>query len=226
MLNLLPQAKFGKVPSHGCVVKCNVKTTVEISFCTGKTCKKQGSQQMLKFGQQLSLQDVDFTSCGCLGLCGQGPNAVNQTQGEVFTNVNSEEKVMKLAQMATGESLNQTVIDSIRLRVQGNQFAYDGDFKSAIKLYTQAIKLNPESGLHILYSNRSAAKLQSGDKEGAIQDAQLAVQAAPKDWETAHIRLIDALYAVGNFSKALDALKNAGPNPHQRQQAGMTCDQV
>eukprot|EP01023_Acetabularia_acetabulum_P007051 TRINITY_DN1299_c0_g1_i1.p1 TRINITY_DN1299_c0_g1~~TRINITY_DN1299_c0_g1_i1.p1 ORF type:complete len:189 (-),score=32.47 TRINITY_DN1299_c0_g1_i1:446-1012(-) len=164
---------------------------------------------MLKFGQDLGLNNVDFSSCGCLKYCGQGPNTVVQNTGDVFTTVDSEEKVLQLIQIATGQKLGQNVIDSVKLRIEGNLAAYDEQFQQAINLYTKAIALNPEYGLHILYSNRSAAKLQAGDKDGAVKDAQLAVENAPQNWETAHIRLIDALYAIGNFQKALDALKTA-----------------
>eukprot|EP01025_Chloroclados_australasicus_P018887 TRINITY_DN20081_c0_g1_i4.p1 TRINITY_DN20081_c0_g1~~TRINITY_DN20081_c0_g1_i4.p1 ORF type:complete len:275 (-),score=17.12 TRINITY_DN20081_c0_g1_i4:332-1054(-) len=188
---------------------CFCQQQVEISICQGKTCKKQGSPKMLKFAQDLRLNDVTIDSCGCLGFCGQGPNAVVQNIGDVYKAIDSEEKVLKLLQVTTQQSISDRVVESVRLRLKANEAAYDNQFEKAIQLYTEAISLKPEYGLHILYSNRSAAKLQFGDINGAVQDAQLAVQSSPKDWDTAHIRLIDALYAAGNFQKAWETLKSA-----------------
>eukprot|EP00879_Flechtneria_rotunda_P011712 GHRR01012233.1.p1 GENE.GHRR01012233.1~~GHRR01012233.1.p1 ORF type:complete len:174 (+),score=17.37 GHRR01012233.1:251-772(+) len=48
--------------------------TSTVHICTGKVCKKQGSQQVLKFAQDLGLTDVNIQECGCLGNCGNGPN--------------------------------------------------------------------------------------------------------------------------------------------------------
>lgn len=44
----------------------------------------------------------------------------------------------------------------------------------------QALALNPARGKHMLYSNLSAAQLQLGDKEAALQAAQAAVACAPR----------------------------------------------
>lgn len=43
----------------------------------------------------------------------------------------------------------------------------------------QALNLGPKRGRHLVHSNMSAAHLQAGDKDAALQHAQLAVQHAP-----------------------------------------------
>jgi tetratricopeptide (TPR) repeat protein len=55
----------------------------------------------------------------------------------------------------------------------------------------------------------SAAHLQAGDKEAALQHAHLAVQHAPVGFHTAYIRLIDSFYALGRFHEAASALRAA-----------------
>ncbi|QQP36488.1 Uncharacterized protein FKW44_021615, partial [Caligus rogercresseyi] len=44
-----------------------------------------------------------------------------------------------------------------------------GDFKTAIKIYSDAIAMDP--GNHILYSNRSAAYIKLGQFNSALGDA-------------------------------------------------------
>ena len=41
-----------------------------------------------------------------------------------------------------------------RLRVEGNEAARNLDYETALRKYTEAIDLGPETGLHVLYANR------------------------------------------------------------------------
>lgn len=52
---------------------------------------------------------------------------------------------------------------------QSNAACQSGDFSAAIRLYTDAIVLDP--GNHVLYSNRSAAYIKVGKYNHALQDA-------------------------------------------------------
>ena len=60
----------------------------------------------------------------------------------------------------------QTFLEKVRL---SNAACQNGDFETAIKLYTEAISLDPNN--HILYSNRSAAHIKLGQFSKALQDA-------------------------------------------------------
>ena len=53
--------------------------------------------------------------------------------------------------------------------MQGNTSLKNGDMQTAIKLYTEAIELDPTN--HVLYSNRSLALCKARRYEGALQDA-------------------------------------------------------
>lgn len=73
-------------------------------------------------------------------------------------------------------------------RLAGNAEARGGDLQRAVVLYTEGIEQNPPSGAHMLYSNRAGARLASGDKIGAINDANTAAALSPEGFHTAYIR--------------------------------------
>lgn len=60
-----------------------------------------------------------------------------------------------------------------------------GDFAQAIRLYTDALKREPNS--HVLYGNRSVAYCRSGKFEKALQDAIKAREINP-NWNKAYYR--------------------------------------
>lgn len=91
-------------------------------------------------------------------------------------------------------------IDQIKER--GNALLAANDFKGAAEEYTKAIKIAPTN--HILYSNRSAARIKLGDLNGALDDAEKCVTLAPT-WTKGHSRLGAALHAKGDLDGALAA---------------------
>ena len=78
----------------------------------------------------------------------------------------------------------------MQLRLQGNAEARSGDLPAAIRLYTQALELDPQHGKHLLLANRAGAKLGLKELAGAIEDARAAVVAAPAGFTTGYIRLV------------------------------------
>lgn len=68
---------------------------------------------------------------------------------------------------------------------QSNAACQNGDFATAVALYTDALQLDPTN--HILYSNRSAAKLKQGLFAQAYQDATTARDLCPT-WPKAYYR--------------------------------------
>lgn len=62
-------------------------------------------------------------------------------------------------------------LDKVR---QSNAACQAGDFDTAVKLYGEAIALDPCN--HILFSNRSAALVKLGQFSRALQDASRAVE--------------------------------------------------
>eukprot|EP00775_Hariotina_reticulata_P011013 gene11013-11167_t len=105
--------------------------------------------------------------------------------------------------------ISPAIIQATHLRLAGNMCAVDGDLQGAVAKYQQALQLSPSKGAYKLHSNLSATFLQLGDKQKALQHAQQAVATAPKNFHMGFIRLIDALYALGCFREASDALQQA-----------------
>uniref|UniRef100_A0A1B0CKC6 Putative g-alpha gtpase interaction protein n=1 Tax=Lutzomyia longipalpis TaxID=7200 RepID=A0A1B0CKC6_LUTLO len=68
---------------------------------------------------------------------------------------------------------------------QSNAACQSGDFTTAVALYTDALALDPTN--HILYSNRSAARLKQGQFQLALQDATKARELCPQ-WPKAYFR--------------------------------------
>ncbi|EDW00196.1 GH12733 [Drosophila grimshawi] len=83
---------------------------------------------------------------------------------------------------------------------QSNAACQSGDFATAVLLYTDALQLDP--GNHILYSNRSAARLKQGQFSAALQDATQARELCPQ-WPKAYFRQGVALQCLGRYGEAL-----------------------
>lgn len=79
----------------------------------------------------------------------------------------------------------------MQLRLQGNAEARSGDLKAAEGVYSQALELDIPQGKHLLHANRAGVRLTLGNAEGALHDAQAAVQLAPPAFTTAYIRQVD-----------------------------------
>lgn len=61
---------------------------------------------------------------------------------------------------------------------RSNAACQNGDYALAASLYTEALTLDPLS--HVLYSNRSAARLKMGMFALALQDAVRATELSPQ----------------------------------------------
>lgn len=65
------------------------------------------------------------------------------------------------------------------LKEKGNAALQQGNYKEAVKCYTDAIALDPSN--HVLFSNRSAAYAKDNQFELALEDAEKTVKLKP-DW--------------------------------------------
>ncbi|KAL1266114.1 hypothetical protein QQF64_001789, partial [Cirrhinus molitorella] len=70
---------------------------------------------------------------------------------------------------------------------QSNEACQLGDFQTAVKLYGEALRADPQNC--ILYSNRSAAHLKLGQYQTALDDAVKARLLNPK-WPKSHFMSI------------------------------------
>ncbi|XP_042904367.1 tetratricopeptide repeat protein 28 [Parasteatoda tepidariorum] len=85
---------------------------------------------------------------------------------------------------------------------QSNAACQSGDFSTAIRLYSEAIVLDPSN--HVLFSNRSAAYIKVGKYGRALQDAIKARELHPK-WPKAYYRQGVALQCLGRHADSLAA---------------------
>jgi len=190
--------------------------------CVNKTCKRQGSVQIAQLASDFAVPGVVATTCGCLGNCGAGPNVTvipvgtnkESTPPMLLHHISTPAKLASMLSAVCGANIDGNVLRMTELRVAGNAAAHAGDVERAIELYTEALDFNHTTGVHLLLSNRSAARLASGDALGAVEDASRAVECCPDDFVVAAIRLADSLFALQRFSESLEALEaGARRNP-------------
>ncbi|GIL55208.1 hypothetical protein Vafri_10796 [Volvox africanus] len=190
----------------GLSVHCQAKQ-YELRICIHRTCKRQGSEQLLKFAVDLGLPSLKAAPIGCLGNCGNGPNMVVLPDERLLHHVATPNDLAQVLRAFCRTSIDDTILQATQLRLAGNAHAAQQDFRQAINCYSQALQLGPSVGTHMLYSNRSAVYLQEGDKDAALADAQRAVEYAPPGFHNAAIRLIDTLFALGRFDEAAELCK-------------------
>ncbi|KAG0347566.1 hypothetical protein BG004_007470 [Podila humilis] len=88
------------------------------------------------------------------------------------------------------------------LKVAGNRKVNEKDYAEAIRLYGEAITLNPKNAVY--YANRAAAYSQMGDHQNAINDSLKAAEVDPS-YSKAYSRLGHAYFSVGKYKDAVSA---------------------
>jgi len=184
-----------------------------VLVCGNKTCRQQGALNTMQFFQQLVPVDCTVKRVGCLGRCGNGPNCVLLPSELAVGHCNTAAHVARLIerQVVHGEGA-ETIARTLQLKLDGNALMEMGDPSAAEAAYSAAINLLPVRGaastLHILYSNRSAARLAQVGRNplDALADAQASMELAPQ-WFRAHSRAGDALLALGRKDEALEAME-------------------
>ncbi|KAG0350930.1 hypothetical protein BG005_009564 [Podila minutissima] len=88
------------------------------------------------------------------------------------------------------------------LKVAGNRKVNEKEYAEAIRLYGEAIVLNPKNAVY--YANRAAAYSQMGDHQNAIADSLKAAEVDPA-YSKAYSRLGHAYFSVGKYKDAVSA---------------------
>ena len=91
---------------------------------------------------------------------------------------------------------------ALELKAKGNAALSAGDNGAAVKAYSGAIRLDPTN--HVLFSNRCAVYLKSGQPKKALADAEDCISACPA-WAKGYGRRGAALFALGRLDEALEA---------------------
>ena len=95
-------------------------------------------------------------------------------------------------------------MDSSELKDLGNNEFRNGNYQSAIKYFDEAIEKDSEN--HILYSNRSAAYLSSGNGQLAFTDAEKCVNLEPT-WAKGYGRKGAALHMLKKYEEAISCFE-------------------
>jgi len=124
----------------------------EVRICTGKICKKQGAEQLVRFGEQLGLPNVDIAAGGCLGDCGNGPNIVllpkrsrsepsspesssappSSYRPQMLRHVSTPAKLAEVLRAFCGADVGEELLRATELRLAGNALAMAGDLQGAV----------------------------------------------------------------------------------------------
>ncbi|XP_073142955.1 uncharacterized protein [Henckelia pumila] len=180
---------------------------IEIRVCTNRTCRKQGSLDVLQVLSGIAPPSVAVNSCGCLGKCGLGPNLVILPEAVFVGHCGTPKKAANTMAYVCGigdyevESSVIKCLEALALRKRAEAEMERGDFSQAHTLLTQAIDFKPFGGAHTLYKNRSAARLAMGDVSGALEDAKEALTLAPH-YPQAYICEGDVFMAMDRFDTA------------------------
>ncbi|KAK7058724.1 Ttc31p, partial [Halocaridina rubra] len=95
---------------------------------------------------------------------------------------------------ATSAGLDTLVLQSRQLAIRGNEAANVGQYTVAVRLFTEAIRLDPND--HRFFGNRSYCYDQLGQHEKALKDAERAIKIAPQ-WPKGHYRRGTSLRGLG-----------------------------
>lgn len=129
----------------------------------GKTCRKQGSETIHRFAVDLALPGLEVTPCGCLGMCGAGPNvalAFGGGGGEpaVARHVATPAAMVSLLRARwrpppedSGSSssdddsrwpapLSDCHLQAMQARLAGNAAAVEGEHEAALGSYREALR--------------------------------------------------------------------------------------
>ncbi|GFP99081.1 hsp70-hsp90 organizing protein 3 [Phtheirospermum japonicum] len=187
---------------------------IEIRVCTNRTCRKQGSLDALQVLSGIAPPFVTVRSCGCLGRCGSGPNIVILPEGAFMGHCGTPSKAANAMSLVCGiddddvANVGNKCLEALALRKRAEDELGRGDFALAFSLLSQAIDLKPFGGAHMMYKDRSAARLGMGDINGALEDAKEALTLAPYYPEANFCKLRipgDVFMAMDRFDKAEDS---------------------
>eukprot|EP00897_Mesotaenium_endlicherianum_P006095 jgi/Mesen1/5513/ME000279S04724 len=181
---------------------------MEIRVCTNRTCRKEGALQALEYFKGMAPPHVTVETCGCLGNCGMGPNAVLLPHELFIRHCNTAPHVARLLEIQCGASGPENNLRALDLKSRGNDAFGRNDAALAERLFTEAIELAPSGGLHNIYANRSAARVALRNASGALQDALEAERLKP-GWSGALVRQAEAHAAGGSLQAALDMYARA-----------------
>lgn len=111
----------------------------ELRVCTNRTCRRQGSMQILDTLSSLAPPEVTVKSCGCLGRCGAGPNLVALPDGLMVghcgTPARASEILMALCGIKSHDAAKS--LEALALRKRAEAEFEKANFSEAGRLLSQ-----------------------------------------------------------------------------------------
>lgn len=170
-----------------------------LRVCQHRTCKSQGSHETLLMLKELAPRSFVVEACGCLGGCGHGPNiAAIPAAGTplILPHVATPARVTKLLREVLQVDVHPDAAAALRWRIQGNNALQSGEYEEAVAHYNRAASIARDAGaacgLHLVLGNRAVARLALKDAQGALADAEAALDAAPRGWARGWLRKVTA----------------------------------
>ena len=108
-------------------------------------------------------------------------------------------------------------------REEGNALFKKGDYAGAVKAYTEAIKRDPKDPRG--YNNRANAYTKLAALPEALKDAEEAIKVDPK-FVKAYIRKSHVLFAMRDYTKAMEALQQAEDEDEEKKHVKEIQDQM
>jgi small glutamine-rich tetratricopeptide repeat-containing protein alpha len=110
---------------------------------------------------------------------------------------------------ASGPSKAELEKQAEELKIKGNTAINSKDYDSAIKCYTEAIKLSADGvNSHVYYSNRAAAYCHLNQYQDAVDDCLSCLALSP-DYVKAYSRLGLAYFFLEKYEDAVEAYERA-----------------
>ncbi|KAM6970068.1 E3 ubiquitin-protein ligase TTC3 [Aplochiton taeniatus] len=88
------------------------------------------------------------------------------------------------------------------MKSKGNDQFQKKKYEAALKFYSKAIKLYPEN--HVIYGNRALCHIRCEKYLKAVGDGKRAMLIQPS-WAKGHYRFCEAMYGLGEHTRALEA---------------------
>lgn len=185
----------------------------EVRVCTNRTCRRDGASEAIRRFEAMVPRHVSVNRCGCLGRCGNGPNVCVLPQETFHERCCTTRSVSRVVQESFGGASSVSLERAWEMRELGNAAGESGLWDEAITHYDDAWKVLYEEEikdqmLHVILSNRSTANLALGNAEGAMRDAQAAIDCAPT-WHKGYIKLAQAQAFRGEWELAAEACNMA-----------------
>lgn len=117
---------------------------IEIRVCTNRTCRKQGSLDILQLLSGISPPSVTVNSCGCLSWCGSGPNIVILPETVFVKHCGTPRKAADVMSIVCGVDDDDGVIkclEALALRNRAEDEMGRAHFSQAYTLLSQVIFL-------------------------------------------------------------------------------------